>query len=84
MFPAIINWFSPTWEKYLVSFVAGLLLPALLLSFISIYLDKVLRYENIIQAFSRTNRLFGPDKPFGTIKYYRKPYTMEKNIEMPT
>jgi type I restriction enzyme R subunit len=25
--------------------------------------------------------LFGPDKPFGTIKYYRKPYTMEKNIE---
>ena len=47
----------------------------------TLYLDKVLRYENIIQAFSRTNRLFGPDKPFGTIKYYRKPYTMEKNIE---
>ena len=46
-----------------------------------LYLDKVLRYENIIQAFSRTNRLFGKDKPFGTIKYYRKPYTMEKNIE---
>ncbi|MFA6667719.1 MAG: type I restriction endonuclease subunit R, partial [Bacilli bacterium] len=34
-----------------------------------------------IQAFSRTNRLFGPDKPFGTIKYYRKPNTMEKNVE---
>ena len=47
----------------------------------TLYLDKVLKYENIIQAFSRTNRLFGPDKPFGTIKYYRKPYTMEKNIE---
>ncbi len=47
----------------------------------TLYMDKVLRYENIIQAFSRTNRLFGPDKPFGTIKYYRKPYTMEKNIE---
>ena len=47
----------------------------------TLYLDKVLRYENIIQAFSRTNRLFGKDKPFGTIKYYRKPYTMEKNIE---
>ena len=47
----------------------------------TLYLDKVLRYENIIQAFSRTNRLFGPDKPFGTIKYYRKPHTMEKNIE---
>jgi type I restriction enzyme R subunit len=45
-----------------------------------LYLDKVIRYENIIQAFSRTNRLFGPDKPFGTIKYYRAPYSMERNI----
>ncbi|MDQ0202845.1 type I restriction endonuclease subunit R [Pectinatus haikarae] len=47
----------------------------------TLYLDKILRYENIIQAFSRTNRLFGPDKPFGTIKYYRRPHTMERNIE---
>lgn len=47
----------------------------------TLYLDKMLEYENIIQAFSRTNRLFGPDKPFGTIKYYRRPHTMEKNIE---
>ncbi|MCC8047172.1 MAG: HsdR family type I site-specific deoxyribonuclease [Clostridiales bacterium] len=47
----------------------------------TLYLDKMLQYENIIQAFSRTNRLFGPDKPFGTIKYYRRPHTMEKNIE---
>ena len=47
----------------------------------TLYLDKVLRYENVIQAFSRTNRLFGEDKPFGTIKYYRYPHTMEKNIE---
>ena len=47
----------------------------------TLYMDKMLRYENIIQAFSRTNRLFGPDKPFGTIKYYRKPHTMEKYIE---
>ena len=46
----------------------------------TLYLDKVLEYENIIQAFSRTNRLFGPDKPFGTIRYYRKPHTMERNI----
>ena len=47
----------------------------------TLYLDKVIKYENIIQAFSRTNRLFGPEKPFGTIKYYRRPHTMEKNIE---
>ncbi len=47
----------------------------------TLYLDKMLEYENIIQAFSRTNRLFGPDKPFGTICYYRKLHTTEKNIE---
>ena len=46
----------------------------------TLYMDKMLQYENIIQAFSRTNRLFGPDKPFGTIRYYRKPHTMEQNI----
>ena len=46
----------------------------------TLYLDKLLEYENIIQAFSRTNRLFGPDKPFGTIRYYRKPHTMKRNV----
>lgn len=47
----------------------------------TLYLDKVLTYEHLIQAFSRTNRLFGPEKPFGTIRYYRYPHTMEQNIE---
>ena len=47
----------------------------------TLYLDKLIEYENIIQAFSRTNRLFGPDKPFGTICYYRKPHTMEQHIQ---
>ena len=47
----------------------------------TLYMDKVLQYENIIQAFSRTNRLFGHEKPFGTIRYYRRPHTMEKYIE---
>lgn len=47
----------------------------------TLYLDKLPKYENIIQAFSRTNRLFGPDKPFGTIRYYRKPHTMERHID---
>ena len=46
----------------------------------TLYLDKMLQYENIIQAFSRTNRIFTEDKPFGVIKYYRKPHTMERNI----
>lgn len=47
----------------------------------TLYLDKVLDYENIIQAFSRTNRLADNDKPHGIIRYYRKPHTMELNIE---
>lgn len=47
----------------------------------TLYLDKVLTYEHLIQAFSRTNRLFGPEKPFGTIRYYRYPHTMENNVE---
>ena len=47
----------------------------------TLYLDKVIDYESIIQAFSRTNRLLGPDKPFGTIRYYRRPHTMKGYIE---
>lgn len=47
----------------------------------TLYLDKELRNENLIQAFSRTNRLNGPDKPHGTICYYRRPHTMKRNIE---
>ncbi len=43
----------------------------------TLYLDKTLEYANIIQAFSRTNRLFVLDKPFGNIRYYRKKHTME-------
>ncbi len=46
----------------------------------TLYLDKVMEYQNIIQAFSRTNRLFGPDKPHGIIRYYRYPHTMEQHI----
>lgn len=45
-----------------------------------LYLDKVLEYEQYIQSCSRTNRLFRQDeKPYGIIKYYRKPHLMEEN-----
>lgn len=47
----------------------------------TLYLDKVIEYESIIQAFSRTNRLFGNDKRFGVIRYYRKTNTMARNIK---
>lgn len=47
----------------------------------TLYMDKICVYEKLIQAFSRTNRLYGPEKPFGTIRYYRRPHTMMRNIE---
>jgi type I restriction enzyme, R subunit len=47
----------------------------------TLYMDKELKYENIIQAFSRTNRLYiENEKPFGTIRYYRYPHSIERNI----
>lgn len=47
----------------------------------TLYLDKLIRYEHLIQAFSRTNRLFGHEKPFGVIRYYRKPHTMHSHVQ---
>lgn len=47
----------------------------------TLYVDKQLQYVDVIQAFSRTNRLFGPEKPFGIIKYYDRPNRMAKNID---
>src|SRR5699024_3703570 len=29
----------------------------------------------------RSNRIFGPEKPFGSIRYYRRPHTMRGNID---
>lgn len=47
----------------------------------TLYVDKLMQYVDVIQAFSRTNRLFGPEKPFGIIKYFTRPERMAKNIE---
>ncbi len=47
----------------------------------TLYVDKLMSYVDLIQSFSRTNHLFGPDKPFGIIRYYAFPYTMEQNIQ---
>lgn len=47
----------------------------------TLYVDKLLQYVDVIQAFSRTNRLFGPEKPFGIIKYFTRPERMKKNID---
>lgn len=47
----------------------------------TLYVDKLMQYVDVIQAFSRTNRLFGPDKPFGVIKYFTRPNRMKENID---
>ena len=37
----------------------------------TLYVDKNLRYHGLIQAYSRTNRLFNSDKPHGNIISFR-------------
>ena len=47
-----------------------------------LYLDKVMDTNNIIQAISRTNRVYNSiEKPWGMVKFYRKPYTMRRNLK---
>lgn len=48
----------------------------------TLYLDKVLTYEHLIQACSRTNRVLDRlTKPSGNVVYFRKPYTMRNNFD---
>jgi type I restriction enzyme R subunit len=48
----------------------------------TLYLDRVLETDRLIQAISRTNRVYDKEeKPFGIFRFYRKPYTMQKNLE---
>jgi len=47
----------------------------------TLYLDKMLEGANLIQAFSRTNRITDSRKPFGIIEYYRRPELMKQNID---
>ncbi len=47
-----------------------------------LYLDKVLETDSLIQAISRTNRVLNNnEKPWGMVKFYRKPYTMKRNLK---
>lgn len=49
----------------------------------TLFVDRNLEYAGLIQAFSRTNRTFkGKDK--GLIVTFRKPATMERNVENAT
>lgn len=49
----------------------------------TLFVDRNLSYANLIQAFSRTNRTY-PGKNKGLIVTFRKPHTMEKNVEEAT
>ena len=45
----------------------------------TLYVDKELKWHGLLQAFSRTNRVY-PDKEHGIIVTFRKPATMAKNV----
>jgi len=45
----------------------------------TLYVDRELRYQKLLQAFSRTNRTY-PGKDIGMIVTFRKPKTMEANV----
>ena len=47
----------------------------------TIFIDRLMEYEKIIQSFSRTNRVFDAHKPFGNVFYYYKTNTMAENID---
>lgn len=46
-----------------------------------LYLDREMETDNLIQAISRTNRVYdNNEKPWGMVKFYRKPYTMRRKL----
>lgn len=47
----------------------------------TIFIDRLMEYEKIIQSFSRTNRVFDAYKLFGNVFYYYKTNTMKDNID---
>ena len=46
----------------------------------TLYVDRELKYQKLLQAFSRTNRTH-PGKDVGMVVAFRKPYTMKQNVE---
>ena len=47
-----------------------------------LYMDKVMESDALIQAISRTNRIYdSAEKPWGMVKFYRKTNTMRRNLQ---
>lgn len=47
----------------------------------TLYVDRSLELQGLIQAYSRTNRVQGPNKEFGTIINYQYPALTEENVD---
>ncbi|WP_420537940.1 type I restriction enzyme subunit R domain-containing protein, partial [Leuconostoc mesenteroides] len=46
----------------------------------TLYVDREMKYQKLLQAFSRTNRIYS-DKDAGMIVTFRKPETMKENVQ---
>lgn len=47
----------------------------------TLYVDRMLELQSLIQAYSRTNRLFGKEKEFGTIINFQYPAMTKECVE---
>ncbi len=47
----------------------------------TLYVDRALELQNLIQAYSRTNRLYGKEKEFGTIINFQFPAITKEAVE---
>ncbi|MDO5708454.1 MAG: HsdR family type I site-specific deoxyribonuclease [Andreesenia angusta] len=47
----------------------------------TLYVDRALELQGLIQAYSRTNRVYGRDKEFGTIINFKYPRITEENVK---
>lgn len=47
----------------------------------TLYLDKLMKYQGLIQAYSRTNRVFDKNKAQGNIVCFRRPKLMKERTQ---
>ena len=47
----------------------------------TLYVDRQLKLQSLIQAYSRTNRVFGKTKEFGTVINFKYPEITKKQVE---
>ncbi|WP_429970439.1 type I restriction endonuclease subunit R [Fructilactobacillus sp. Tb1] len=47
----------------------------------ALYMDKLMQYQGLIQAYARTNRIYSKDKSEGNIIIFRRPKLMEERTK---